>query len=148
MISVIFAHVNLTPIFLIPIYSFHMPLFFILAGMVYDPRKYPRVSDLVRRRWDTIIKPYVFFSVTAVIYVFIAERLSVHAEDLKMHEYISALVQVLIAQGSSPVLNTPLWFVPCLFAIELMYFFLAKLKTASCAAVCFVLASAIRHPSF
>lgn len=140
MISVIFAHVNLTPMFLIPIYSFHMPLFFILAGMVYDPRKYPRLRDQIQRRWHTLIKPYLFFSVTAVVYVFVAEKLSVHAEDLKLREYVSAFIQIVIAQGSKPVLNTPLWFVPCLFAIEIMYFFLAKLKTASCAMVCFALA--------
>lgn len=142
MLFVIFAHVNYTPALLTPIYSFHMPLFFVLAGMVYDPAKYPALRDLIRRRWHTMIKPYLFFSLASLAYVFLSEKLFAHATDLKSEEYISAFVQIFIAQGSKPVLNTPLWFVPCLFAVELIYFFLARLKTAACAIVCFVFACA------
>lgn len=142
MLFVIFAHVNYTPELLTPIYSFHMPLFFVLAGMEYDPAEYSRLRDMIWRRWHTLIKPYLFFSLASLAYVFLSEKLFAHATDLKSEEYISAFIQIFIAQGSKPVLNTPLWFVPCLFAAELIYFFLAKLKTAACAIVCFALAYA------
>ena len=141
-VFVIFAHVNYTPELLTPIYSFHMPLFFILAGMVYNPEKYPRLRDLIRRRWDTMIKAYLFFSLAALVYVFLSEKIFVYAKDLSAEKYISSFWQIFIAQGSAPVLNTPLWFVPCLFAVELMYFYLARLTLVRCVLVCAVLSSA------
>ena len=138
-ILVIFAHVNYTPSLLTPIYSFHMPLFFILSGMVFDCTKYPRLRQFLRRRWQTMILPYLFFSVLSLVYVFVSERLFAHAVDLKAGEYISSFFQIFLAQGSSPVLNTPLWFVPCLFAVELIYFYLSRFSKVICAAACFVL---------
>ncbi len=138
-ILVIFAHVNYTPSLLTPIYSFHMPLFFMLSGMVYHGAKYPRIRQFLRRRWDTMLKPYLFFSLLSLAYVFISERLFAHAVDLKAREYISAFLQIFLAQGSSPVLNTPLWFVPCLFIVELIYHYLSKLKKAVCTALCCLL---------
>ncbi len=127
-IFVVFAHINYTPELLTPIYSFHMPLFFILAGVVFHKEKFHSFGAFLKRRWKTMMLPYVIFSVLTIVYVFVSERLFDAATDLTRAEYIEAFVQIFLAQGSKPVLNTPLWFVPCLFAAEIMYFFLADLK--------------------
>lgn len=37
-------------------------------------------------------------------------------------------MQIFLAQGSKPVLDTPMWFVPCLFAVEIMYYLISKTK--------------------
>lgn len=74
-IFVVFAHVNYTPSLLVLIYSFHMPLFFILAGMVFNREKYPTFKDFIKRRWETMIIPYLIFSALSMIYVFVSEKM-------------------------------------------------------------------------
>lgn len=138
-IFVVFAHINYTPELLTPIYSFHMPLFFILAGVVFNKEKFHSFGSFLARRWKTMIQPYLFFSVLSIVYVFASERLFDAAKDLARGEYIEAFVQIFLAQGSAPVLDTPLWFVPCLFAVEIMYFFLADLRLKVRIPVCILL---------
>lgn len=127
-IFVVFAHVNYMPALLTPIYSFHMPLFFILAGVVFNKEKFQTFRDFIKRRWKTIIQPYLLFSVLAIGYVFVSDQLFDAAKDLSPEEYIEAFVQIFLAQGSAGVLDPPLWFIPCLLAVEIMYFFLADVK--------------------
>lgn len=141
-IFVVFAHVNYTPELLTPIYSFHMPLFFILAGVVFNKEKFHSFATFLTRRWKTMIQPYLFFSVLSIVYVFISERLFDVAKDLSREEYIEAFVQIFLAQGSAPVLDTPLWFVPCLLAVEIMYFFLADLNLKLRIPICTLLTGA------
>lgn len=140
MIFVVFAHVNYTPELLVLIYSFHMPLFFILSGMVFNRDRYPTFLTFLKRRWKTLILPYLIYSVLAIVYVFVSERVSEFAVDLTREKYIRSLAQIFLAQGSKHVLNVPLWFVPCLFAVEILYFFISKLKPWLAVPVCVILA--------
>lgn len=125
-IFVVFAHVNYTPSLLVLIYSFHMPLFFILAGMVFNREKYPTFKDFIKRRWKTMIIPYLIFSALSMIYVFVSEKMFEAAVDLSMEQYIDYFIQIFLAQGSKGVLDVPLWFVPCLLLVEIMYYFISK----------------------
>ena len=127
-IFVVIAHVNYMPALLTPIYSFHMPLFFILAGVVFNKEKFQTFRAFIKRRWKTIIQPYLLFSILAIGYVFVSDQLFDAAKDLSPEEYIEAFVQIFLAQGSAGVLDPPLWFIPCLLAVEIMYFFLADVK--------------------
>ena len=49
------------------IWSFHMPLFFVISGFLYDADKYKNLLFLIKRRMQTLIVPYVFFSIIAFI---------------------------------------------------------------------------------
>ena len=139
-IFVIFAHVNYTPELLVLIYSFHMPLFFILSGVMFSREKYPTFRAYAAHRWKNLIVPYLLFSFLSLVYVFASERLCEFAVDLTKEKYITSVIQVFLAQGSANVLNTPLWFVPCLLAVEIMYFYISKLKTCWVIVVCAILA--------
>lgn len=46
---------------------------------------------------------------------------------------------MFLSQGSAYVVNSPLWFVPCLLAVEMMYYFISRLKKPWGVAVCAVL---------
>ena len=139
MVFVVFAHVNYTPILLKLIYSFHMPLFFVLAGMVFQREKYPSVGAFLKRRWKGLVLPYLAFSVISIGYVFVSEKIWAAAEDLSREEYLQAFLQIILAQGSKPVLNTPLWFVPCLLAVEILYFGISGHKRSVVIPVCVLL---------
>lgn len=92
------------------IYSFHMPLFFVLSGMTIKHE-----SDLRRylnKRIKRLVVPYLLFALifsnpefTAWIYVLYGSRNSISLA------------------GSS----TPLWFLPCLFVADFIFQLLLRL---------------------
>ncbi len=111
------------------IYIFHMPLFFFISGLLYVPSKYPTCLSLIKKRYHTLIVPYVCYSVLTwlvwVAYSFISKS--------NVDSYWMPLAQTVIAQGSGGFLvhNVPLWFVTCLFVVEVTYFYINKIDKVS-----------------
>lgn len=46
---------------------------------------------------------------------------------------------MFLAQGSAKVVSAPLWFIPCLFAVEIMYYFISKFNKRLIILICSVL---------
>lgn len=139
MILVIFAHVNYTPELLVLIYSFHMPLFFLISGMMYNKDKYPDFKSFLKRRMKTLIIPYVYFAFFSIVYVFISEKMFPQLFDIPGEKYIRYLTQIVISNWSGTHANEPLWFVLCLFLVEILYYFISKKKVRFIIPVCFLL---------
>lgn len=121
------------------VYTFHMPLFFFLSGMVFEKEKYPEFKVFVKRRVQTLLIPYVIYSfVTWIVWASYSYILHQSVES-----YWMPLLQTFIAQGSGGFLvhNVPLWFVTCLFVIEMVYYFLARCKDVVNVIICVVLAA-------
>lgn len=114
------------------VYAFHIPLFFFLSGMMFR-QKYSFRQFFVHRM-RTLLLPYAIFSVVTWAY-WLVRNLVLH---LPMKSAFEPLLQTILAQGSGGYLvhNVALWFVTCLFAVEMLYFFLAKLPDWACAAAC------------
>jgi fucose 4-O-acetylase-like acetyltransferase len=97
------------------IYSFHMPLFFFLSGVFFRPEI--RFLDLLKRRFDSLLKPYLFT-------VFLVYFVSVFYD--KALGLSTALVRIAKAlYGNSYYLElywSQIWFLPILFAINLFAF--------------------------
>ncbi len=53
------------------IYSFHMPLFFVLSGLLFC---FCRGKELIMKRVRSILVPYIFWAVLSVLYWLIFER--------------------------------------------------------------------------
>lgn len=136
---VVFAHVNYTPFPLAYIYSFHMPLFFIISGMLFNKDKYSSVKGFIKRRAKTLICPYVLFYVASLVLMFAVHSIAGGISGELLHKYFDYFVQMFLAQGSGSVVNAPLWFVPCLFAVEVVYYFISKMKTKYIIVVCSIL---------
>ena len=136
---VVFAHINHTPILLSYIYSFHMPLFFILSGMFFKKDKYRTFWAFAKQKFLTLICPYIFFYLAAMVVKFAISVIYNGLTSEVIHEYLMYFVQMFIAEKSATVIDSPLWFVPCLFAVECIYYFVSKLKPAFSAAVCALL---------
>ena len=129
MVLVVFAHVNFTPGLLIYAYSFHMPLFFILSGMLYNKDRYTSFSSLVRRKLETLVCPYIFFSLLALLFSMAADYLRVGMAGLAFKEYLLSFGRIVLSQGSQTIVNAALWFLTCLFVVEALYYWISKLKT-------------------
>lgn len=66
-ILMVVGHSSIPASFSRYIWSFHMPLFFVISGFLYDADKYKRLESLIKRRIQTLIVPYVFFSIIALM---------------------------------------------------------------------------------
>lgn len=126
MLLVIWAHTS--NIFSSFIYAFHMPLFFFLSGMMFREQKYQKIGDLIKKRMHTLIIPYLFYSFVTWI-VWSGYTILTSGDKFSVKSLCYPLLQTFIAQGSGGFLihNVPLWFVTCLFIVEIVYFFTNKL---------------------
>lgn len=110
----VYGHIN----YKIPvynwIYSFHMPLFFFAAGVVY--KSHPVIKDILHRAL-TILVPYIFYGIITLLYWYFAER-HYKPSDLTFFE---AAKGILIGNEDALDFNIPLWFLPCFFLTLVLY---------------------------
>ncbi|MCR4684626.1 MAG: acyltransferase family protein [Lachnospiraceae bacterium] len=101
------------------IFSFHMPLFFVIAGMLirYKNDREKPLSVLCYRRFRSVMIPYFWFSLlyfSVVLYALI--KGSIRPETLFVQ-----LWYVLSLHGMNV-----LWFLPALFAGEMLFLLIIK----------------------
>ncbi len=102
-----------------------MPLFFFLSGVVCNTDKYSWRSFL-KRRFNTLIIPYVFFYILTYLIYLLAER-SFRDIDLSWWEPIIGMLYGAQWNGYMAH-NGILWFLPCLFSVEIVYFVISQIR--------------------
>ena len=120
------------------VYTFHMPLFFFLSGMLFQRKKYPSFCSFFAKRACRLLIPYGIYSVcTWLLWVFFQYKTG----NLPAN-WLSSLFQTLWAQGSGEFMphNSPLWFIPCLLAVEILYFFSSSFSNRVNICLCILLA--------
>lgn len=108
---VVFGHISFLPSPILGvIYSFHMPLFFFLSGVLLF-RHPESFGSFVLKKGRTLIRPYYVFLALQVIIFYAAYRLGFkHA------------ISYILGGWSSLVGLSSLWFLYTLFFIQLMLF--------------------------
>ena len=99
------------------IYSFHMPLFFIISGVILshtDASKYS-FGTFVKKKAKTILIPYFTFSILTILLNAILDRATFSSEIQ------DALITTFCLNGLSV-----LWFLPALFFGEVLFLFIKK----------------------
>ena len=125
MLFVILGHTLLIDDCQVLIYGFHMPLFFFLSGLVCDEKKYSFCS-FVRSRFNSIVLPYIFFYLLTWLYWLLVER---HFRPLGMEWWQPLIGMLYGAQwGGFMQHNGILWFLPCLFVTEVLFFLVKRLS--------------------
>jgi len=121
------------------IYSFHMPLFFLLSGYISKRPDLP-FARFLRNLFASRLIPLIFFNLLLVILslLFAGDFFLVDLTSLK--GYLWGLIRT--ATGL-PVFNIPTWFFFMLFSVEVLHFFVyPHIKTPKrllISAVCFYL---------
>ena len=78
------------------IYSFHMPLFFILSGyLIADKLTVPCYSEYFKKKFKSLIIPFILFRIALILYWWVVES------------------------GFRKLDLGPIWFLPILFSIEI-----------------------------
>lgn len=133
-LAVVWAHILLVGWTHKIIYAFHMPLFFFISGFLFNENKYPSFHAFLVKRIKRLIIPYSIYSiVTWGIWAWFR-----YVRHDMVKSYWMPLLQTVIAQGSGTYLvhNSALWFIPCLLAVEIMYFHIMKLGLKIAMIVC------------
>lgn len=106
------------------IYSFHMPLFFLVSGILMNIESFNSIRQFIKKKMKTIIVPYLFFSlISFLVYVIVFDYSTIN--DIK-HGFIKQIFMCLlgIRSISQYIFTGALWFLPCLFISEIIIFLL------------------------
>lgn len=117
------------------IYSFHMPLFFALSGMLLffsNGTKKDSPKSFVLRKLRNILYPYVTFSIISLLYLYVFKK-----------GVYTALVDTIKLFGYGA-----LWFLPTLFFSSLLFFFCYRIYKNEWAFVIFFFLLAILGDNF
>ena len=100
------------------IYSFHIPLFFLLSGLTFNTEKYFHCPKrFLRDRFLKLIIPYFIAAMFSyVLYVFVAPTLSLPKIDVD-----SAAIGILSGNGNALPFNLGLWFLPAFFFAGIIF---------------------------
>lgn len=119
MVMVAFGHNWLDSKFCYYFYAFHMPLFFILAGITFSTKR--DFMAFTWRKFKTLMIPYIFFAFCLLVFY---DFLSLtHGGNYDIYENAKAFV---LQQR-----HTLLWFLPVMFLSELLVFILLKIRGIS-----------------
>lgn len=110
------------------IYSFHMPLFFILSGA---SSAFSKHDFSLSRRFRAIMVPYFCFSLLSFLYWVLIESHFRPVDDTSLFNGIlgtldlrlQQFINIFIAENTvnSFAYNIVLWFLPCLFVADYLY---------------------------
>lgn len=134
---VVFGHITHIGFLREYIWNFHMPLFFWVSGLLFNRSKYSNFKNFALHRINTIILPYIiFFAVTFLYYVFIERRFRGGEYSIE-HQLLGLLYGTY--EGNHLLFNGALWFLPCLFSVEMIFWMISKAKDVTAIAALLIL---------
>lgn len=108
------------------IYSFHMPLFIMIAGF-FHPQNPTFIS--IRKRFQSIIIPYFFWALSLFAFWFCIGRQYGKSAQLNLSP-VKNFMGVFYSQGGREYMDwgIPLWFLPAIFMTFLIFSLIQKIK--------------------
>lgn len=101
------------------VYSFHMPLFFFLSGYCFS-KKHVDFKTFAIKKFTSLMIPYITFSIIWILYDCLLQlRVGNLSIDIFVNEIKTYLVQIRV---------NAIWFLPCLFLIELVFYWIRRIS--------------------
>lgn len=127
-ILVLIGHSKFLPITLKNyIYSFHMPLFFILSGYVFS-NKY-NFKDFLKKKVKTILFPYLFFFVIYFLFFSFKDLY------LGVHHIFNNFIGLFFQLNGYVY---AIWFLICLFFTQIIFYFVIMLTKNNLLKICVI----------
>ncbi|MGI1669165.1 MAG: acyltransferase family protein [Neptuniibacter sp.] len=109
------------------VYSFHVPLFFFVSGMLISEVKLrAEFPDFLKYYSLKLIWPYAFFFMVSYVYWIFSRNIGSRADQFTSYNLYDPILGFFYASGDYLYVNVALWFFPCLF-VALILFYLANL---------------------
>ena len=102
-----------SPLFRI-IFNFHMPLFFFLSGITFSPEKDSDWKMILKRIWNMIGIPFVFFTILGALICLFTGRLIQHS----LMDWLRAGASFF---HGNPYVGGSLWFLTCLAVVKFLF---------------------------
>jgi acyltransferase len=112
--------------FTVLVYSFHVPLFFLLSGWLSHRRNAQTAAQALPTLGRTLLMPYAFFFFVAYAYWLLTRQIGEKALRWGQVPWWDPLGGLLTGIGPQLYVHPALWFLPALFTTALAYFFLGK----------------------
>lgn len=129
-ILVVFAHHKLPVALDTYIFSFHMPLFFFISGLLFDFWKHTSsAANFVKKRFRSLIVPYFGFALLTCLFYLLVDtgyQPGITNIDFFKASPVENIHSIVYALGPLISYNPPLWFLTCLFITELLFYGFAK----------------------
>ena len=123
MLLVIIGHITIIPSWLYAwINSFHMPLFFFLSGMVYNPYKYDKFKDFFKAKFKGLIIPYFFLCLIIIFWA----RIMCNPDGFYNLQTLEQFIGIFVSFRKSNFYAS-LWFFVALFFGELLMYPIVKI---------------------
>lgn len=122
---VIFGHITHVPEIRQYIWSFHIPLFFFISGVLIKTNKCQNFTRYLGKKSVQLLIPYLIFYIVTFLYWLILEKNTRGAELAWWSQIIGLFYGTYNLQYM--YFNGALWFIPCLFSMEILYWFIAKI---------------------
>ena len=94
------------------IYSFHMPMFFILSGYLAHPRKNSFHIFIARKAYELLIPSFIFTTITLPLYFYLSRESGISATG--------HLRRIFFVDGKVAY-NAPIWFLIVLFQVIFLF---------------------------
>ena len=102
-----------------------VPLFFFMAGLLFNFEKHPSFTEFVKHRSKQLLVPYFcFFTLFYLFWLFVGRGLS-SPEEQALPLY-APLLEYLY--GRPKLVCMPLWFIACLFAMQCIFYLFKNLN--------------------
>lgn len=115
------------------IYGFHMPLFFIISGFLFNGEKW--ISKGFKlffiNRWKSYIKPYFIW---AAVNLLLNIPIELYVKGLSLNGIIDSTLNhikwIFVSYGGSQDYPncTPIWYLPCLFVASLYLYLIVCIQ--------------------
>ena len=107
------------------IYSFHMPLFFLISGFTAKKDLTLDFRSFVIKKINNLLIPYFIINIVSILFVYILTKIGV-LDSVPMLEYL-----VGTFYGCTDVyqmINGPTWFILSLFIVEVLFYLINKVS--------------------
>jgi fucose 4-O-acetylase-like acetyltransferase len=126
----VFNHVGFGSKVHMYVQSFHMPLFFIASGFLWNDRP---LGKVIKKKARSLLVPYFFFSFAYLLMEFCVKQM----DWADVSNSLKAVFLYPTDKDNIPIASA-LWFLPCLFEVEILYSLVSskfKLRSKSVLAV-------------
>lgn len=123
MLLVVYGHNPLPESMLKVVYLLNVPIFFLMSGYTFKADKYTSFFQLVKKLAARILVPYVIMNVLAFPVYYITRGMAIDAAAVK--DFIVGMLRGTGA-GNGLKCNIPLWFLPCIFVVQCMWYLICR----------------------
>lgn len=111
------------------LYSFHVVLFFMLSGYTFKIKKNEKITVFLKEKFTRLMIPYFVWAILYLVpYMILGKNIGSTLQTNSSFDLRTQLFNILYGIGASSALkqNSSLWFLPALFSMEIIYYYVIK----------------------